>query len=245
MSQNILLDPYIRDWVLFPLFLIVILVSVVRHYVTLLLASKPKVKVSSAKDAKVVAYAQLLARQGKFLSQAGFKQRQERLTNANSGLLRVKIEHNPMEAMSDPSMMGDMMKQNMTMMLPNIAMMTVVSTFFSGFVIAKFPFALSSRFRAMVQRGIDMESLECSYVTSLSMYFLILFGLQGILKLLGDNESEESRMQMQMMGGNRNQPVDYSKVFPAVAEELEYEADQYKWHLEDATRRLLATNPAS
>lgn len=246
MAQNILLDPAIRDWVLIPLIVIMIFVGVLRHYVTLLLKSAPKPKMTAANDAKPVAYARVLLINGKFLSPAGYKMRLDRFCNASSGILRKKIEHNPMEAMSDPSMMGDMMKNNMTMMIPNIGMMTLVSYFFSGFVIAKFPFSLWSRTRGMTQRGVDIDTLECSYVTSLSMYFLILFGLQGVLKLLlGDNEGDETRMQMQMMQQPANQPVDYGKVFKQMAEELEYEGDRYKWALEDATKRLLAKSASA
>lgn len=244
MSQNILLDPAIRDWVLFPLMIIMIFVGMLRHYATLLMKSTPKTKLTSANDAKPVAYARVLLMHGKFLSPSGFRSRVDRFTNASSGVFRKKVEHNPMESMSDPSMMGDMMKNNFMMMVPNIGMMTMVSFFFSGFVIAKFPFGLWARTRGLTQRGIDMDSLDCSYVTSLSMYFLILFGLQGILKLLlGDVEGDEARMQMQM-AQPQNQPVDYSKVFAQMTEEMEYESDRYKWALEDATKRLLAKPPA-
>lgn len=244
MTQNILLDPAIRDWVLFPLIVLMIFVGILRHYVTLLLKSTPKVKLTTANDAKPVSYARLLLVNGRYLSPSGYKQRSERFCGQGSGLLRKKVEHNPMEAMSDPSMMGDMMKNNMTMMIPNIGMMTVVSYFFSGFVIAKFPFSLSARTRGLTQRGVDIDNLECSYVTSLSMYFLILFGLQGILKLLlGDNEGDETKMQMQMMQQPANQPVDYSKVFKQLLEEMEFEADRYKWSLDDATKRLLLKSP--
>lgn len=46
-----------------------------------------------------------------------------------------------------------MMKNNMLMIVPNMVMLPWLSYFFSGFVIAKMPFPLTSRFRSMLQRG--------------------------------------------------------------------------------------------
>jgi hypothetical protein len=131
--------------------------------------------------------------------------------------------------MTDPGMMGDMMKRNMSMILPNIGMMTVINSFFSGFVIAKFPFHVTSRFRSMVQRGVEIDNLDCSYVTSLSMYFLCLFGLSGTFKLiLGDGHEDD----MAMMASQQNAAgMDLPKVYKQMLEELEFNADNYKWRV--------------
>lgn len=43
----------------------------------------------------------------------------------------------------------------------------------------------------MVQRGIELSSLDVSYVTSASIYFLFLFGLRGLFALtLGEDNGE-------------------------------------------------------
>jgi hypothetical protein len=42
---------------------------------------------------------------------------------------------------------------------------TAVTFFFSGFVMGKVPFGLSPRFRPMLQRGVDLASLDVSYFT--------------------------------------------------------------------------------
>lgn len=101
--------------------------------------------------------------------------------------------------MSNPLAMMDMMKGNITFMLPNFAMMGFVSYFFSGFVCLKVPFPLpSSRFRLMLQRGVDLSTLDVSYVSSLSWYFLVTFGLSGVYKLiLGDNVDIDDAKLMQ------------------------------------------------
>merc|ERR1711871_1700479 len=100
-------------------------------------------------------------------------------------------------------MMVDMMKKNMSVMVPNMLMMGWASYFFAGFVIAKVPFGLMDRFRMMLQRGIDLDTLDVSYVSSMSWYFLNMFGLRGLFTLvLGqDNETDDARMMQQQMGG--------------------------------------------
>ena len=105
--------------------------------------------------------------------------------------------------MSDPSMMTNMMKKQLTGTAPQLAMGFIVNQFFSGFVMGKVPFALSPRFRSMLQRGIDMASLDVSYFTSLSFFILLLFGLRGILNLIfsGDVIDESAVMMQQSMPG--------------------------------------------
>ena len=61
-------------------------------------------------------------------------------------------------------------------------MMGIVSYFFSGFVMVKVPFALSFRFKAITQRGVEaLASLDTSYVSSFSWYILVSVGLQVCL----------------------------------------------------------------
>ena len=141
--------------------------------------------------------------------------------------------------MTDPNMMTDMMKKNMVMFVPNVVMLPWLSYFFSGFVIAKFPFPLTSRFRTMLQRGIELSTLDVTYVTSLSMYFLFLFGLRGLFALLlgEDNEADDAQIMQQQMGGG--QPgQDMTKVFKAEVDNLNLV--EHKWALENVEQYLLA-----
>jgi hypothetical protein len=53
----------------------------------------------------------------------------------------------------------------------------------------------------MLQRGVDLRTLDISYVSSLSWYFMVTFGLNGVYALLiGDHDlmNENQMMQMQV-----------------------------------------------
>ncbi|KAL0363154.1 UNVERIFIED_CONTAM: ER membrane protein complex subunit [Sesamum calycinum] len=77
-----------------------------------------------------------------------------------------------------------------------------VNFFFSGFVAAKIPFPLTQRFRAMLQNGIDLSTVDVSYVSSRSWYFLNLFGLRGLFSLiLGEDNATDDAQRMMQMGG--------------------------------------------
>jgi len=85
------------------------------------------------------------------------------------------------------NMMTTMMKSQLTGNAPHLLMAFLVNQFFAGFIMGKIPFTLSPRFKSMLQRGIDMASLDVSYFTSLSFYILLLFGLRGILSHLSNS----------------------------------------------------------
>lgn len=133
-----------------------------------------------------------------------------------TGILREKVP-GPTNPMSNPMAMVDMMKGNIVFMLPNFAMMAFVGYFFSGFVCLKIPFPLpSNHFKLMMQRGVDLTSLDVTYVSSLSWYFLVTFGLNGIMRLLlgGDSEFDDTKMmQMQVKIFINSVVVQYYTVF--------------------------------
>ncbi|EPY26885.1 hypothetical protein AGDE_02014 [Angomonas deanei] len=239
MALNILLDPSIRDWVLLPLTLVVLFVNILRHYLGELFESAPSAKLSNIANSNVVAYGRLLIGSGGVLSTAGFKERIEMMLNKS--LKREVPPLNPMEMMNDPNVMMGMMKQQLLNMGPNIGMMMLVTYFFSGFVVAKIPFSLSPRFKGLTQSGMDIDDLDCSYITSLSMFLLMMSGCQGVLQLiLGEDATvtDQSSMMMQQMQAT-NQPVDYGKVFKQMTEELNLIKGGHKWGYSTAPESLL------
>jgi ER membrane protein complex subunit 3 len=148
----------------------------------------------------------------------------------------------------DPAAMMQQQKSMFTMIIPQMLMMGVVNYFFSGFVVGnsavlslpdsevKIPFALSSKFKIMTQRGVDLSSLDSSYVSSFSWYILVSVGIQGIIQLLlGRTQpiSEAELMQAQM-----NAPtMDMSKIFVGEREALE--VIEHKQFTSSAEERIL------
>ena len=94
----------------------------------------------------------------------------------------------------------------------------------------------------MLQRGIETSEMDVSWVSSLSWYFLLLFGLRSIFVLfLGDENAADSMRDMQAMGGMAapGQPVDMDRLFTVEKENLEQHL--HKWELADVEQRLLGS----
>jgi ER membrane protein complex subunit 3 len=215
--HNIILDPAIRDWVVLPLVAMMILVGIGRHYVQQLMKSDAAVtedNIAEMKRKQTVARSQKLQSGCHFLDEDSWKARRgyfnrkkpdDALSTRKEGVLREKdipAAGNPI--MSNPMAMVDMMKGQVTFMVTNMGMMTFCNWFFAGFVCVKFPFSMPSNgFKTMLQRGIDLKSLDITYVSSLSWYLLISFGLRGLYQLIlgQDVDSEEQRMMQMQMGG--------------------------------------------
>ena len=112
----------------------------------------------------------------------------------------------PPAAPQDPLAMVGMMKQNLVMIVPNMLLMGWITYFFSGFILVKLPFPLTDRFKQMLQRGVAVGGgLDVSYVSSLSWYFVNLFGLRGLFScVLGSDSAgldNAEVMAQQMQGG--------------------------------------------
>jgi hypothetical protein len=137
---------------------------------------------------------------------------------------------------SDPNMAMNMMK---SMIIPQTLTFAWVNFFFSGFVAAKIPFPLTQRFRAMLQNGIDLSSVDVSYVSNRSWYFLNLFGLRGLFSLIlgEENATDDTQklMQTQMamqMGGIGADPA------KALGSEKDgFELVQHEWVLPRVEQR--------
>lgn len=111
----------------------------------------------------------------------------------------------------------------------------------------KLPFPLTIRFKSMLQSGVATRDLDVRWVSSLSWYFLNLFGLRPVFTyLLGnDNSADQMAAQMAQMPGQQQQNMfgpgqDVGKMFVAEAENLEVAAGQHEYVLDGVEKRVLS-----
>ncbi|XP_078443402.1 ER membrane protein complex subunit-like protein (Protein of unknown function DUF106, transmembrane) [Wolffia australiana] len=204
-GEDLVLDTAIRDWVLIPLSVVMVLIGVLRFFVSKLMHSPQSPDQKVVKDGQVIIRAGFLRAGANFIPPKSFYSRRTYFTNEENGLLHVPKgqTQNPQAQMfSDPNMAVDMMKKNLSMIVPQTLTFAWVNFFFSGFVAAKIPFPLTPRFRSMLQNGIDLSTVDVSYVSSRSWYFLNLFGLRGLFSLIlgEENATDDAQRMMQMSG---------------------------------------------
>ncbi|KAI7752426.1 hypothetical protein M8C21_005096 [Ambrosia artemisiifolia] len=169
MAEDLVLDTAIRDWVLIPLSIVMVLIGILRYFVSKLMRTTQSPDSKIIKEGQVVIRARNLRAAAGFIPVKAFRARKVYFTNEENGLLHVPKDQaqNPQAQMfSDPNMAMDMMKKNLSMIIPQTLTFAWVNFFFSGFVAAKIPFPLTQRFRSMLQNGIDLSTVDVSYVSS-------------------------------------------------------------------------------
>jgi len=238
---ELVLDINIRGWVFLPIVLITFLVGIIRHYVSLLITSQKKVELTQVQDSQVLIRSRMLRENGRYISKQGFYMRRHYFNNEENGYFKTQKRSTPAQtALPDPSMMTEMLKGNVTNVLPMVVIGGWINWMFSGFVTTKVPFPLTLRFKPMLQRGIELVSLDAAWVSSASWYFLNVFGLRSIYALvLGENNAaDQSRlMQEQMSGAAMSMPMDPKVAFKAEWEALEISS--HKWELADLDNEVL------
>ncbi|KAL7072409.1 hypothetical protein ACQ4LE_008784 [Meloidogyne hapla] len=228
---ELLLDPSIRTWVFVPIVLITFLVGILRHYIFLLFLGKKKGDLQSVKDGHLLMKARLLRENGRFLPPNSFGMRKHWLADEQNGQLlkRVEKQSSQPNPAFDPSMMTEMLKGNMLNMIPMIFIGGWINWTFSGFVTTKVPFPLTLRFKPMLQRGVDLVSLDAAWVSSASWYFLNVFGLRSVYALVLGGENAADQMDEQAMMGMA-QPQMSGGQDPKAAFKAEWEALQLYTH---------------
>ena len=74
-----------------------------------------------------------------------------------------------MTSMMNPAMMAGMVKQSFSRQMYQIVLFMGIGYFFSGFILAKFPFNLTQKFKTLSQQGISIPLLDVSFVSSMSL----------------------------------------------------------------------------
>jgi hypothetical protein len=238
--MDLTLDPAIRDWCLLPMMGMVVMVALLRQHITALLKSDKPAEKEELKNKGLIKRAQRLRTSGKFICSSAFSSRRAYLTAKEHGVLRSEDVPGPENPMSDPSKMMEPMKNQMGFLVTNAVMMGFSGYFFGGFVLVRVPFPLTNRFKVMLQRGVELTTLDPSYVSSISWYFLVMFGMRSIINLfLGEQASldEEKAMQAQMGGGQQQMGFDAKKAFQLEADSLDLV--EHSWALDDVEKRLL------
>jgi len=242
--SELILDPAIREWVLIPIGIIMFLMGILRNNVTKMLRSETPPDRKQVKLNNQLMRSRRLRANGQFIPASAFSGRKVFFVTKETGILMQKQEAvNPMSMMQDPSVMMNMMQGNFAMMVPQMVMMGIVNYFFSGFVLGKLPFPLTPSFKGMLQRGVNITTLDTAYVTSMSWYFLVMFGMRGLFTLVlgANNETDDTKMMQQQMGMGASQPgqqPDMGKIFAAEAENLQMIEHSSKF-LDGAEERIL------
>ena len=95
----------------------------------------------------------MLRENGRYLPEQAFYMRRQRLTGEDGALTEGKdTEREARNPMQDPGQMGEQMKGQITNMVPMMVIGGWVGFTFSGFVTARVPFPLTTRFKQMLQR---------------------------------------------------------------------------------------------
>lgn len=253
---HMVLDPGIRAFVLIPIFVVVFLRSLLSHSISKLVKSKPELtQRDRIEHAQAIRRSKRIRQNCNWIPLNSFAQRRKYFTSFALAPV-VKDENKaPEQSMDDMKGMMAMMKGNTASYISNIGFMMWVNSFFAGFLLVRLPFGVYETFRPLVQRDIQLQSFDCSYVSSLSWYFISFFGLQGFTKLLlgSANKNQDPDMKhakQQMMGGGMNPMMPtpqlggmgggYDPNPLLKTERNELKIVTHNWMIRDAEKKLLS-----
>nr|CDS32528.1 hypothetical transcript [Hymenolepis microstoma] len=238
---ELILDSAIRFWVFIPIVLITFFFGVIRHYLTLLIVSDKKADLQSMSDSHVLIRCRLLRENGNYITLNGFKMRKHFFNDTDTGFLKTqKREHVAKNPMTDPNMLREMMKGNIIQVIPMLVIGGWINWAFSGFLTTKVPFPLTYRYKPMLQRGCEtLVSLDASWVSSASWYFLNIFGLRSLYELVlgSDTAASQTPMMPDPTMASQQQAPDMQKAFKAEWEALE--VVHHKWALSGCESQLI------
>mmetsp|Transcript_12810 Transcript_12810/g.24628 ORF Transcript_12810/g.24628 Transcript_12810/m.24628 type:complete len:292 (+) Transcript_12810:102-977(+) len=260
-TTTLLLDPDIRDWVVLPLFVIMVAAGLLRHYVGQWLtpAKTPLNPIVARQQATLKHVTKIRSPAGHYMSTWRWQVRkqhavtvlQEQADWAEAAAEKQEgtDDDDPMSSMMNNPM--GMMQGNMAFMVQNMIMMQGIQHFFSGFILLKIPFSLTAGFKNMFQKGLaDLPDLDPSYVSSVSWYFLVMYGLRSFFRLAVGDPSLEYREQEQLLQrfgytapnpGKAADPAALCKQMRQEAENMDILLNQHKSEFDGVEKRLLGS----
>ncbi|KAG7810565.1 hypothetical protein KL921_003060 [Ogataea angusta] len=210
---DLVLDPALKLWVLLPISVVMVLVGILRSYISVLL--QPKMKLQ---DYKLVREQQHLARIRTYRRNYSVFWAKQELQNKidffipeYSGTKYLKELppsdpneiKNPLADANSSDFLLQMVKNNFANYVPQTLIMWWVNYFFKGYVVMRLPFNLTGNFKSMLQQSIDTTDLDVTYVSAISWYFVNLLGLKSIYSLLLD----DGDIINQLMAQQQQQPM--------------------------------------
>lgn len=196
-----LLDPLIKTHILVPITVIMVLVHFLRREITIWATSVESPLLSSFKVRQDHHLARLRAQRSCCLCPSEFQARKLALERRYADLSDVLDPEDD----GDGSIL-DKLRPQMTQMIlqyiPQPLMLWFMSQFFSGYIVVKLPFHLTSNFKEMLHNSItgNVPDLNVEYVTAISWFFTNLLGVKALagvsvslLRLVGDAFGVTSR----------------------------------------------------
>ena len=143
----------------------------------------------------IVSRGQALQANSSVLEKSSYLHRKAIFIDPERGLMMANKPTASMAMALNPSTMMDSMMQGMVSSVYYLVIISGFSMMFSGFIIAKLPFVVTSNLKLMLQQGITNGMVDISYISTMSLLILIMYS-QSQLQLLFGEEGKDDMMQM-------------------------------------------------
>lgn len=236
-APELLLDPEIKVWVLFPILAVMILVGIARHFSILIVQpTPPQANLKELREQAYLEYGSNLCNNAFNLTPEGYSKRAVPLVaEFRAGTFLANPNQPPPSAVpsfTDPqssqALIGGIRNQVLNY-VPQTLTMQWISAFFGEFLVMKLPFPLTTKFKAMLQANVNTYDLDVRWVSSISLYVLLLVGLGGVFHLIlgGGNEASQSTGSAAGSGSPLAANIDKKKLFESEADALEIERQTF------------------
>ncbi|KAJ1504042.1 ER membrane complex subunit 3, partial [Coelomomyces lativittatus] len=141
-SEIIVLDPALRNWVLLPILTVMVLVGILRHYLTLVfnLSVPKKMDFLELKQSNALLRSHQLQKHHLYLPSTSVQLRKQYLISnfKNGHFLKPTVtNHSGAPDVAGMEVMMEGMKKNFAMIVPQTIIMSLINMFFSGFLLSR------------------------------------------------------------------------------------------------------------